>query len=356
MEYARMVQQETQNGMREDEAPKAEHVLPADGGPAALFAAGVAGLVGSVSIVLGVWGTALSMLANRVGELSSAESQLSAVELGEHLNAALARNEFAVSPDVRQALQGQLVAAFEPPPKDSKDPAGPLSAQLSPNPLDTEPGGFSPSPWDLGILAAGAAIAATVTAPHGVPSNYFGWHPVFMSLGFGLFMTGGRRVYRLELPGAPDKMERRKIHTGVMGTVALLVGIGYSMIFLAHLPKLQFFGFDFMKGEWKAPLRIVHVVLGYMAVGLVIFQAAIGVQKIQSPVPIKKFHGDVGKATHSLGLLALGIGPYLMKWSGPEKNIVAAAVAATLALSWAAPQPEIPPAKEDNAATDRVQM
>lgn len=200
-------------------------------------------------------------------------------------------------------------------------------------------GGYDKIITGLGIGST-AAIALAAFAPGigaGMPiSSTFAWHTVFMTLGFAVFMSLGRRAYKAELPENMDtsRQSRRMLHIYLMVAATVCVVVGYAGIFIAHYPGKQFFGYDFTKAEWKPIFRILHVYLGYAAIALVLFQIVIGTAKIQA---LKEglakygFHPDVGSIAHCFGLVAICAGAYIMPWN-PVLRGVAGAGATAIAL------------------------
>eukprot|EP00746_Dinoflagellata_sp_MGD_P143464 gnl/MRDRNA2_/MRDRNA2_76291_c0_seq1.p1 gnl/MRDRNA2_/MRDRNA2_76291_c0~~gnl/MRDRNA2_/MRDRNA2_76291_c0_seq1.p1 ORF type:complete len:249 (+),score=49.07 gnl/MRDRNA2_/MRDRNA2_76291_c0_seq1:84-749(+) len=195
-------------------------------------------------------------------------------------------------------------------------------------------GGYDKIIAGLG-LGSTAAIAAAAFAPGigaGMPiSSTFAWHTVMMTLGFAVFMSLGRRAYKMELPDNMDtsKQSRRMLHVCLMITATLCVALGYSGIFIAHYPGKQFFGYDFTKAEWKPIFRILHVYLGYAAVTLVVFQVLVGalkIQALQEGLAKFKFHGQVGPVAHYIGLCAICAGAYIMPWNPVLRAAVAMGV------------------------------
>jgi len=202
-------------------------------------------------------------------------------------------------------------------------------------------GGYDKFISGLG-LGSTAAIAAATFAPGigaGMPiSSAFAWHTVMMMLGFAVFLSLGRRAYKMELPDmvalnmGTSKQGRRMLHVSLMVTATLCVALGYAGIFIAHSPSKEFFGYDFSKQEWKPVSRILHVYLGYAAIALVLSQVLIGAVKIQPPqdgLAKIRFH-DLAKFltpyVHCIGLMAICAGAYILPCSPILRAIAAGSV------------------------------
>lgn len=127
-------------------------------------------------------------------------------------------------------------------------------------------------------------------------SVWFTWHPILMSLAFPCLMVSGKWVYVAE--GYGETSERRSAHRVIMVLAWASTVVGYFAIFVAHLPKRQFFGYDFIAHEWKPSMRVVHVFVGYLAVLLVLVQAPMGLAKFERlreyAEKIFTFHGSLG--------------------------------------------------------------
>eukprot|EP00746_Dinoflagellata_sp_MGD_P123627 gnl/MRDRNA2_/MRDRNA2_58253_c0_seq1.p1 gnl/MRDRNA2_/MRDRNA2_58253_c0~~gnl/MRDRNA2_/MRDRNA2_58253_c0_seq1.p1 ORF type:complete len:220 (+),score=17.28 gnl/MRDRNA2_/MRDRNA2_58253_c0_seq1:100-759(+) len=189
------------------------------------------------------------------------------------------------------------------------------------------------------VLIAGLGITATVAIivlvfvpviGVGIPLFvWFPWHTVLMTTGFLLFMSLGRRIYVVELPEGMDRSKRRRriLHSCLMTAASICICIGYIGIYMPHLPKMRFFGYDFKKHEWAPFANILHVYLGYAAISLVLFQCSVGPLKMMAlsgGVQKYKFHGLIGHITHHVGIAAVLSALYMMKgWSVPLRLVVA---------------------------------
>merc|ERR1712232_635742 len=102
---------------------------------------------------------------------------------------------------------------------------------------------------------------------------------------------------------------------------------GYVGIFMAHLPKRSFFGYDFLNHQWTVPARIIHGWLGYAVLTLCIAQASMGIAKMaalnESKTRIFTFHGTLGKAIITMGATNIVIACYFWAWSTPMKSAIA---------------------------------
>jgi len=158
---------------------------------------------------------------------------------------------------------------------------------------------------DVCALLCGVAMVAVtiygmfgpVTGGRMSPSSWFSWHPVLMSLAFPCLMMFGRYSY---LVSGEHMMQRRRLaHRIFMTSVLVAMLLGYLCVFLAHLPKRRFFGYDFRHGEWAEYKRVGHAFLGYAIILAVLLQAGMGTCKLQSLIAGKKsitYHGNFGKA------------------------------------------------------------
>lgn len=153
--------------------------------------------------------------------------------------------------------------------------------------------------------------------------DWFGYHVSFMVLGVQGLMTLGRWSYALEGESL-TKETRRNMHRAFMVTGVLAMGVGYLSIYKAHAPKNQFFGYDFVNGEWKEWKRLVHVYLGYSCIVLSVVQAVMGMMKLRaaqdSGEKIFGFHGFLGKAILLLAMMTVLMATWLWTWSVAYKR------------------------------------
>eukprot|EP00448_Togula_jolla_P020705 CAMPEP_0170583960 /NCGR_PEP_ID=MMETSP0224-20130122/8430_1 /TAXON_ID=285029 /ORGANISM="Togula jolla, Strain CCCM 725" /LENGTH=222 /DNA_ID=CAMNT_0010907355 /DNA_START=56 /DNA_END=724 /DNA_ORIENTATION=- len=186
------------------------------------------------------------------------------------------------------------------------------------------------------ILVALVAVAVPLTVYYGMfgniaggkmeYSNWFSWHPIFMALAFPGMMTLGRWSYMVDASWSKlEKGTRRKAHAVAMGLAVLFAAVGYLCVFKAHLPKGQFFGYDFQLSAWKPWSRVAHVWAGYLVLTLSFAQAAMGAVKmihLQSGEKILRFHGTLGKIIVLLSAVAVLLAIYLWSWSPAMKAIL----------------------------------
>lgn len=198
------------------------------------------------------------------------------------------------------------------------------------------------SSWDYAIGACGISSVVAVMVMFGLPKAvWFIWHPILMTMGFAAMMSIGRRVYHIDMSDMA-KPARRRLHAALMVCAAFSVLVGYVCIFMAHLPMEQFFGYDFKKKEWKPWERVVHVYMGYASVALVLFQVIVGGMKyqwLQVGHYTYRFHGDVGRITHVMGIATICMGVIIMaSWSIIARVIICLIVASTLLIFGVAKQ------------------
>merc|ERR1719313_2902979 len=64
-------------------------------------------------------------------------------------------------------------------------------------------------------------------------------------------MSWGRWSYKSDASWGADKKEtRRKLHGGIMALATMVALAGYLCIFMAHLAKKSFFGYQFDTHSW----------------------------------------------------------------------------------------------------------
>ena len=92
----------------------------------------------------------------------------------------------------------------------------------------------------------------------------YSWHPILMTVAFPGLMTLGRWSYKTEPSWGMEKSTQRTVHGLFMGLATIVALVGYLCIFMAHLPKKQFFGYNFADGKWEPETkRVVHSILGW---------------------------------------------------------------------------------------------
>ena len=124
----------------------------------------------------------------------------------------------------------------------------------------------------IGMLAEGKGSVATKL------STSFTWHPILMTLAFSCFMVLGRWAYVTDSLG--DKVKQRPVHRAFMALGALFALGGYAAIFVAHVQKPTFFGYNFHTRSWAVPTRVLHDLFGYGVLLLTLTQASMGLQKL----------------------------------------------------------------------------
>lgn len=181
--------------------------------------------------------------------------------------------------------------------------------------------------------------------------EWFSWHPVLMSLAFPCLMVLGRWTYVADTTlWGSDKTTRRILHKAIMGTAAGVALIGYLCIFMSHLPKGQFLGYDFQEGAWKEWRRVAHVWSGYATLILVIGQSCMGVLKIRAldgGNRILTFHGMLGKFIIVLATVTLAAAISFWGWSPGFKIILYLLVCASAGFAVFWPKQEEVGKKED---------
>eukprot|EP00929_Paragymnodinium_shiwhaense_P100664 TRINITY_DN63174_c0_g1_i3.p1 TRINITY_DN63174_c0_g1~~TRINITY_DN63174_c0_g1_i3.p1 ORF type:complete len:230 (+),score=28.30 TRINITY_DN63174_c0_g1_i3:117-806(+) len=182
---------------------------------------------------------------------------------------------------------------------------------------------------------------------------WFGWHPVLTTLAFPGLMLLGRWSYISDsVPGtdglsAADgkKQARRPLHRFVMSLAAIVALLGYLAIFMAHLPKGQFLGYDFKTGAFKPWRKLVHIYLGYTVLLAMVAQAVMGFLKLQaldsSGAKSFTFHGQLGKSIIFLGSANIAIAASFWMWSAAYAWSVAAValLCGSLGAFWPSPSP-----------------
>eukprot|EP00928_Gymnodinium_smaydae_P083004 TRINITY_DN66279_c0_g1_i1.p1 TRINITY_DN66279_c0_g1~~TRINITY_DN66279_c0_g1_i1.p1 ORF type:complete len:228 (-),score=54.09 TRINITY_DN66279_c0_g1_i1:88-771(-) len=169
-------------------------------------------------------------------------------------------------------------------------------------------------------------------------NDWFGWHPVLMTIAIPSLMTLGRYAYVAEGALEMTKSQRRSAHRGVMTAATLVVIAGYVAIFMSHLKFNKFFGYDFEKKEWAEWRRTAHAWLGYAVLLLSLAQASMGMMKKHTLETTGErrftFHGSLGKWIMGLGCLNVLLAAWFWKWSAGLKAavVLATCVCAAVAL------------------------
>ena len=169
----------------------------------------------------------------------------------------------------------------------------------------------------IGMLAEGKGSVGTKL------STSFTWHPILMSIAFSCFMVMGRWAYVTDSLG--DKLKQRPVHRAFMVLGALFAIGGYVAIFVAHVQKPTFFGYNFHTHSWAVPTRVLHDLFGYGVLLLTLTQASMGLQKLaklNSGVKIFTFHGSLGKAILLLAAVQIVIACIIWPWATYLKVII----------------------------------
>ena len=118
----------------------------------------------------------------------------------------------------------------------------------------------------------------------------FAWHAAFMIVGFCFLMPLGVLSYVMDFgrrgnAAFPSLESRRSLHGILLFLSALCIVVGFIIAFTCHergcgIHKVQ----NHMPWTWQPAtnspnVRSAHVVIGYIAVGLTVMQAAIGMYK-----------------------------------------------------------------------------
>lgn len=200
--------------------------------------------------------------------------------------------------------------------------------------------------WD--IIAVGSCVAIVVLVATNIfanmsPKMWFSWHPVLMTLAFPCMMTLGRWSYKADPSwGAEEKKTRRTAHGIIMGSATIIAVVGYLCIFMAHLAKKSFFGYDFGSGHWNPDhLRVAHSILGYIVIFAMIFQACVGVAKITKlntdGIKTMQFHGFLGKVVMVGGAVNMLLAMLFWAFSGMLKLVLIALLSCTFFFAVIAP-------------------
>lgn len=174
---------------------------------------------------------------------------------------------------------------------------------------------------------------------------WFGWHPVLMTLSFGLLMPLGRLPHLVEpaLFGFKTTEARRTAHNILMGLAVVAMLLGYLAIFKAHLPTKHFFGYSFETKAWSSRSRVIHAWLGYAVILLALAQGTMGQWKqlcLRAGTRIFPFHGTLGKVVMVLGVVNTMIAISFWMWNRPMQATLFVATGATLLLSALLPKVE----------------
>lgn len=187
-----------------------------------------------------------------------------------------------------------------------------------------------------------------MTAEKGGPGSIFSYHPLLMSLGFGLMISMGFWMFNYEdLPGEwiDSRSARRKAHALCQLTGISLIVMGYLAVMKAHrdTPGTKLFQVsDPDTASWTFTIgpswiRLAHVIIGYLALGLMVVQLVVGALKYRSLTDDDddndaefSYHETIGNALFACGISNILIGVWLWEaWS----LAVRAAISLTLCTS-----------------------
>jgi len=198
----------------------------------------------------------------------------------------------------------------------------------------------------VALLAPVAVFVGMFASPNlgsGMPmKNWFAWHPVLMTLAFPCLMTLGRWSYISE--SLPDKDSKRSAHRYFMIFGSSAAVLGYSCIFMAHLEKRSFFGYDFKSHAWASPSRVAHDIVGYLTLLLILAQSPMGLAKLKllrsTGERIFTFHGTLGKVIMILATANILIACSFWGWHIGMKIAVGGLSVAAMLLATVWPKPE----------------
>ncbi|CAJ1395854.1 unnamed protein product [Effrenium voratum] len=162
-------------------------------------------------------------------------------------------------------------------------------------------------------------------------SSTFTWHPILMSIGFPCLMMMGRWAYVTDSLG--DKEQQRSVHGTIMALATLAAVAGYVCIFLAHVTKRSFFGYNFAEHTWAQPTRVAHDLMGYGILILTLAQASMGLFKATKSAASFKFHGSMGKVIMVLAAGNIVLACFIQGWSTAYRVLVAGLVVAVTACA-----------------------
>lgn len=161
--------------------------------------------------------------------------------------------------------------------------------------------------------------------------NYFPWHPFLMTCAFPCLMTIGR--YSNATESLVEKSSRRSMHRLFMILGSLTACCGYYCIYKAHLPKKQFFGYDFIHKQWSTRARVAHDWCGYITIALLLMQVPLGIIKLEyakTGSKVLRIHGLLGNLILSTGATAILTAIYFWTWTDSFKLTFALALLLTL--------------------------
>lgn len=196
------------------------------------------------------------------------------------------------------------------------------------------------------FCSAGFLIYGTMFSQKGGPEQMFSWHPLFMSLGYGMMIAMGFWMFNYEdLPGEwiDSRASRRKAHAFCQLSGFFLIILGYMAVARAHRNHE---GAKLFSVETDAPwrfqigpswVRLAHIFIGYIGLALLVLQVIVGSLKYRGLTDEDddndqsyQYHELIGNCTYATGILNILIGVWLWEaWSVP----IRAAISLTLCTS-----------------------
>lgn len=190
----------------------------------------------------------------------------------------------------------------------------------------------------LFMLGSSGLIAyGPMAHEQGGPGIAFTYHPFLMGIGFSLFITLGFWMFNYEdLPGEwiDTRASRRKVHAICQVTGAFCIVAGYIAVVQAHGTKgASLFqvseppmGFSSGPG-W---VRLIHIILGYLALCLLVAQVFLGFMKYKALSDENEdndeafaIHEQVGNFFYFCGIGNVLLGVWLWEaWSLPVRCVI----------------------------------
>jgi len=194
------------------------------------------------------------------------------------------------------------------------------------------------------VVLVAAGMFSKMTGGGMSMTAWFGWHPVLMMLAFPCLMTAGRWSYACDDSwGFEGKTSRRLLHGSLMGASSAVAMLGYLCIFMAHLAKHTFFGYDFATHKWSDQTwRIFHSIFGYIVLLAMLLQASVGVMKklnLDNGVRTMTFHGTLGRVVMVGGSLNAAVAAVNWGWTGFVSFLVVLLLGVSLVFAVAFPTP-----------------
>jgi len=183
------------------------------------------------------------------------------------------------------------------------------------------------------ITAASLLTWGTMMSDIGGPGSTFSFHPFCMGLAFTFFIQIGFWMFNYEdLPGEwiDSRQSRRKAHAFFQITGMLFVVMGYFAVVKAHneTPGAALFKVSPATVPWGFTgglnmMRLAHIIVGYICMGLLACQFVMGVLKYRVLVDEEEkndeaywLHEYCGNMVYSTGLLNVLTGVWLWNaWS-----------------------------------------